>query len=91
LYVSPFGKHVGIGLMFAKKLKHQILLCATYIINLPWSQKHNQVLIMSMRANQLKKRSWFVAFFLHKKIAQKTKQNKTKIFWRRKISGCNQK
>jgi hypothetical protein len=24
LLVSPFGKHVGIGLMFAKKLKYQI-------------------------------------------------------------------
>jgi hydrogenase-4 membrane subunit HyfE len=72
LLVSPFGKHVGsIGLMFAEKLKYQILLLATYIINLPWSQKHHQVLIMSMRVKQLKKRAWFVAFFLHKKIEKK--------------------
>jgi hypothetical protein len=71
LYVSPFGKHVGIGLMFAKKLKHQILLCATYIINLPWSQKHNQVLIMSMRANQLKKDLGLLHFFSAQKNCKK--------------------
>jgi hypothetical protein len=35
LLVSPFGKHVGIGLMFAEKSKYQVLLYAIYIINLP--------------------------------------------------------
>jgi hypothetical protein len=71
LLVSPFGKHVGIGLMFAEKLKYQILLRATYVINLPWSQKHHQVLIMSMRAKQLKKDLGLLHFFCTKKLQKK--------------------
>jgi hypothetical protein len=72
LLVSPFGKHVGIGLMFAKKLKYSILLCAICIINLAWSQKHHQALIMSMRAKQLKKDLGLLHFFCTKKL-QKNK------------------
>jgi len=76
LLVSPFGKHVGIGSMFAKKLKYQILLCAIYIINLAWSQKHHQVLIMLMKGKPLKKNLGLLHFFYTKKLPKIAKNKK---------------
>jgi hypothetical protein len=74
LLINPFGKHVGIGSMFVKKLKYQILLCAIYIINLAWSQKHHQVLIMLMKGKPLKKNLGLLHFFYTKKLPKKKKK-----------------